>query len=190
MQSDYQACNGIQPVSDVESASKVGSTSAAASIGDGSDSAATQYATHYGARCIDCLTEGITTKRPIDPDSGPRSPRCATHRRAKQRADRAKAKQRHVAKTYGISEDQYQAIYKAQGGKCYICQRATGTGKKRLPVDHDHSTGAVRGLLCNPCNKNVLGHLRDSVEALQRAIDYLTNPPAVAAIGVQLVPQK
>lgn len=64
-----------------------------------------------------------------------------------------------------------------QGGKCFICQRATGK-RRRLAVDHDHKTGRVRGLLCNPCNRDVLGHLRDSVAALERAVTYLKHPPA------------
>lgn len=38
------------------------------------------------------------------------------------------------------------------------------------------------------CNKGVLGHLRDSIEAFQRAIDYLDNPPAVRAIGIRIAP--
>ncbi|MGH7867573.1 MAG: endonuclease domain-containing protein, partial [Candidatus Dormibacteraceae bacterium] len=37
--------------------------------------------------------------------------------------------------------------------------------------------------LCKPCNRDVLGHLRDDPAALQRAIDYLTNPPARAVLG-------
>lgn len=132
--------------------------------------------------CKDCLTEGITTNRPA-PYQGPR---CATHWRRFRAARRAASRAAHVEKTYSITEDQYQALYEAQGRCCAICQRATGTGRKRLAVDHDHaccpgpvSCGrCVRGLLCKPCNSRVLGHLRDDVTALQRAIDYLTNPPA------------
>lgn len=41
----------------------------------------------------------------------------------------------------------------------------------------------MRGLLCKPCNRNVLGHLRDEVQALMRAIDYLTTPPARAVLN-------
>jgi hypothetical protein len=87
-----------------------------------------------------------------------------------------------VEATYGITGEQYDALYAAQGGKCYICQRANGR-TKRLAVDHCHSTGVVRGLLCKMCNRDVLGHLRDSTEALQRAIEYLGNPPAVRLFG-------
>jgi hypothetical protein len=46
-----------------------------------------------------------------------------------------------------------------------------------LVVDHDHNTGAVRGLLCHSCNTG-LGHLGDSVETLARALDYLQNCPS------------
>src|SRR5690606_35002465 len=80
---------------------------------------------------------------------------------------------------------QYETLYRAQGGRCYICQRATGKSKN-LAVDHDHShcpreqgcKDCVRGLLCSRCNHDLLGHCRDSVEMLQRAIDYLKDPPA------------
>lgn len=86
-----------------------------------------------------------------------------------------------ILRTYGITAAQYQAIYELQGGRCYICQRASGK-RKRLSVDHDHKTGRVRGLLCTPCNRDVLGHLRDSVDALQRAVTYLLLPPADAVL--------
>lgn len=82
---------------------------------------------------------------------------------------------------YGITPEQYWALYEAQGGSCYICQRATGKTKK-LAVDHDHKTGYVRGLLCGPCN-NILGHLRDDRDAAFRVMDYLIYPPAYDVIG-------
>lgn len=82
---------------------------------------------------------------------------------------------------YGLTKDQYEALYKAQGGTCYICQRATGK-RKKLAVDHDHKTGYVRGLLCSPCN-NILAHLRDDKDAAHRVFVYLYNPPAFNTIG-------
>lgn len=88
---------------------------------------------------------------------------------------------------YGITAAEYWAIYEFQGGKCYICQRATGT-RKRLSVDHCHKTGVIRGLLCSPCNRDVLGHLRDCIESLKRAIRYLRWPPAINVIGRRIVP--
>jgi len=100
---------------------------------------------------------------------------CKTCRREAQHKAGLKRK-------FGITPEQYQAIYEAQNGKCAICQRATGKIKK-LAVDHDHKTGKIRGLLCSVCNRMILGSLRDDIEALQRAIDYLKYPPAQLVLG-------
>ncbi len=121
-------------------------------------------------QCKDC-PEGVTrlVRRP--------GPRCAEHARAFKAQQKAAKHARWILSTYGITADQYWALYEHQGGKCAICQRATGR-TKMLSVDHDHKTGEVRGLLCNYCNRHVLGHLRDSVAALLRAVRYLLHPPA------------
>lgn len=141
-------------------------------------------------QCIDCKTEGITTKRKLKIGRGGKpvpGPRCATHHRAKRTTRRNYSHDRHIGETYGISSEEYWKIYEAQGGKCAICQRATGV-RKKLSVDHCHKTGVVRGLLCGSCNRDVLGHLRDDTEALQRAITYLVTPPAVRVIGTRITP--
>jgi hypothetical protein len=54
----------------------------------------------------------------------------------------------HVERTYGVSPAEYRALYRAQGGVCYVCRVATGPTKKNpnarfLGVDHDHLTGEV-----------------------------------------------
>lgn len=131
--------------------------------------------------CKDCEAEGIRTRR----NAKYPGPRCATHHRATKKRRRDYSHKQHVEETYNITYEQYWEIVKAQGGKCYICQRATGA-RKKLSVDHDHSCcpgptscgKCVRGALCGSCNRNVLGHLRDDPAAFRRAIDYLTNPPA------------
>lgn len=133
--------------------------------------------------CKDCKAEGITTRRKA-PHPGPR---CATHHRLVREKRRRASHTGHITKTYGITAEEYDAIREAQGGKCYICQRATGA-RRKLAVDHDHGTGYVRGLLCKTCNYRVLGHLRDDTEAFQRAIDYINNPPAFGVIGKRKVP--
>lgn len=127
--------------------------------------------------CIDCLATGLVTRRPARRPG----PRCATCQRARKQKTRSAAHDKYVLETYGITGEEYWAIYEAQGGVCFICQRARGT-VKRLSVDHDHKTGEVRGLLCSPCNRDVIGHLRDDVLALARAIDYLEFPPARAVL--------
>lgn len=124
--------------------------------------------------CKDC---GGGPKRPA-PYPGPR---CATHHRARKKALREAAHGRSILKTYGITKEQYEELYAAQDGVCFICQRATGKTKK-LAVDHDHKTGYVRGLLCSTCNK-ILGHLRDDDYAASRIVSYLMWPPAFGVIG-------
>jgi hypothetical protein len=74
-----------------------------------------------------------------------------------------------VIKGYGISVEQYEAMKKEQDGCCVICRT---TPDINLLVDHDHVTGAVRGLLCRLCN-TALGSFRDDPELLERAITYL-----------------
>lgn len=87
---------------------------------------------------------------------------------------------------YRMTVEEYDTLLAAQGYVCAICGQdepaAHGrTGKKfLLSVDHDHTTGRVRGLLCQKCNR-AIGMLGDNPALLQRAIDYLTHPPAAAA---------
>lgn len=72
---------------------------------------------------------------------------------------------------YGITPDEYQALYDEQGGQCAICGIAGDTFQ--ISVDHDHDTDAIRGLLCRICNTG-LGMFRDDPALLRQAITYLT----------------
>lgn len=101
--------------------------------------------------------------------------------KAYRRAEPDRSWRNHLRRKYGITVEEYFAMYEAQGGCCYICRRATGK-TKRLSVDHDHRykgspRDAIRGLLCSKCNRT-LGHLRDDLEAARRIVKYLKNPPA------------
>ena len=57
---------------------------------------------------------------------------------------------------------------------CDICGALPGSGSRAHYIDHDHETGAVRGILCHGCN-TAIGHLHDSPELLARAAWYLTR---------------
>jgi hypothetical protein len=86
----------------------------------------------------------------------------------------------HVRETYGISYDFYLALYRFQGGRCYICRKEPK--QRRLAVDHDHETGEVRGLLCSgqrSCNHDILGNIK-SIDMARRIVLYLEDPPARA----------
>ena len=73
---------------------------------------------------------------------------------------------------YGLSGADYAALLARQGGGCAACRRKP-RGKRRLEVDHCHSTGRVRGLLCNKCN-TMLGMSGDDPDRLRAGIAYLT----------------
>lgn len=62
---------------------------------------------------------------------------------------------KHIVKKYGITTHDYNRLFDEQGGKCAICERHQTGIVKRLFIDHDHTTGKVRGLLCNRCNTAV-----------------------------------
>ena len=77
-----------------------------------------------------------------------------------------------LKKQYGISLEEYDAMMQAQDGNCAICNRSQQEFKNSFDVDHDHTTGEVRGLLCPVCNK-ALGLMRDDTSLLKEAISYL-----------------
>ena len=84
---------------------------------------------------------------------------------------------KYFMRVYNITIDDYERMYAEQKGKCAICNDEgflmdTSRHKLKLVVDHCHSSGKVRGLLCHNCNR-ALGLLGDDVERFKRAIDYL-----------------
>lgn len=97
----------------------------------------------------------------------------------------ANARRKHLKETYGITQEEYDLMLEAQGGRCYICK---GQRNYNLQVDHCHKTGRIRGLLCKMCNKRLLPSVRDSVARLLAAAKYLEQPPAFEVIGERVVP--
>ena len=82
-----------------------------------------------------------------------------------------------LKKMFGITLKDWERLYEAQGGVCAICKRAqadVGTRYNNLAVDHCHTTGKVRGLLCVNCNR-ALGMFSDNVDMLKAAVDYLVK---------------
>jgi len=86
----------------------------------------------------------------------------------------AKESQRraHLKSTFGITFEEYEALFTGQKGVCAICGKPPDY--KRLAVDHDHTTDRVRGLLCQQCNTGI-GLLGDSSELLEKALAYLNQ---------------
>jgi len=86
--------------------------------------------------------------------------------------DRRRLYGRWLERNYGLTINDYDAIYEAQEGRCRICTTTEPRGRGGFHVDHCHETGIVRGLLCTGCNM-MLGLVKDNKETLMRAIEYL-----------------
>lgn len=83
-------------------------------------------------------------------------------------------KERH--RQFGLTKQDYAEMFLKQNGVCAICSQpetATRNGRvKTLAVDHDHSSGKVRGLLCSDCNTGI-GKLKEDRSIFLSAIKYL-----------------
>lgn len=89
--------------------------------------------------------------------------------------EKLRGKAKDIERTYGITLNEYEKLYRSQNGMCAICHHPEPTkGRLFLAVDHDHKTGRVRGLLCSKCNM-ALGSFGDSTEYLLSAVRYLRN---------------
>jgi hypothetical protein len=82
----------------------------------------------------------------------------------------ASSRSGYLKRRYGITPEVYDSLLVSQSGLCAICRRPPG--KRRLAVDHDHTTGAVRALLCNACNV-VAGFAETSGVPLRAVEAYL-----------------
>ena len=85
---------------------------------------------------------------------------------------------------YGIERQEYERMLEEQGGLCAICGEPPDEdgvrAASRLHVDHNHTTGAVRALLCNKCNRGV-GYFQDDAELLRIAAEYIERFDGPAA---------
>jgi len=92
--------------------------------------------------------------------------------RSVRAADPDKERNRKLIQRFGITLDDYNQMHDAQGGLCKICANPEELDR-RLAVDHNHETGAVRGLLCFKCNV-ILGHIENTgLAMIAKVLDYL-----------------
>jgi hypothetical protein len=75
---------------------------------------------------------------------------------------------------YGISLEDYNILFDKQQGKCKCCNMHQQELKAALAVDHCHTTGIIRGLLCKQCNL-ALGNVKDNIQTLKNMIEYLKH---------------
>lgn len=89
-------------------------------------------------------------------------------------AKAAAAKRKSDLKRYGLTPEAWEELFNSQGRRCAICSSTETKTNANWHTDHDHTTGAVRGILCRACN-HLLGHAEDNTETLSKAIDYLNE---------------
>lgn len=93
------------------------------------------------------------------------------------------ARWRHIKASYGLSKEDYNALFESQGFKCAICGSSKQDHSKMFNfcVDHEHDSAhkrgtkdrsKIRGILCNNCNHGI-GKFKDDPELLRNAINYL-----------------
>lgn len=134
-------------------------------------------------RCRTCKNFLPLTEFTLDrsePDG--RAPRCKQCTRQYFRRYRSEKREhiagllrRHgLARKYRLTPARWEAMLAEQDGKCAICRHDfdSAVPAHQAMVDHDHTTGSVRSLLCRQCNA-MLGMAKEHVEVLRAAIEYL-----------------
>ncbi len=133
------------------------------------------------------------TVKPLKEYTRDKARKDGRHSYCKQcRSLEGKARYRRSSKTdrylkdaytrYGITPKEYFELLNSQHGRCMICG---GTDSRNMAVDHDHSTGHIRALLCSRCNVAV-AMVKDSGWIAARIAEYLIHPesfrPAVEVL--------
>ena len=80
----------------------------------------------------------------------------------------------HLRNTYGITTQEYSELFINQNGCCKICGVHQIELRRKLEVDHNHTTGRVRSLLCGKCNK-LLGFVEKNTQCVLIMLDYLKD---------------
>jgi len=79
--------------------------------------------------------------------------------------------ERNIKTNFGLTLEEYTAKLKAQGHRCAICHTHADDLTQKLAVDHCHTTGKVRDLLCKDCN-TAIGLLREDPARIESAKHY------------------
>lgn len=123
-------------------------------------------------RCPDCNTVQLLEAFPLNKGKPSGYDRyCLPCHNERCRANKVKnhggTRQYHLKRRYKIGQAEFDALLLSQRSVCAICE-----GPNPEHVDHDHATGAVRGILCFNCNGG-LGQFKDNIATMQKAITYL-----------------
>lgn len=136
------------------------------------------YAARYMRR-MDALKSQAKTYVPVTPCKHGHllrftgSNNCVSCDEISRKRHRKSAQYARLKKLYELTREDYHALVDSQGSKCAICAR-TLKNHFNLHVDHCHTTGKVRGLLCNKCNQGI-GLFGEDAAKMRLAIEYLVK---------------
>lgn len=85
---------------------------------------------------------------------------------------KAMERRRHLKQLYSVTPEKIDEMFSLQKGKCALCGEDL---QRKFNIDHDHKTGLIRGLIHFSCNL-LLGHAKDRIDILEKAILYLNKP--------------
>ncbi len=128
--------------------------------------------------CKDCkkelsLSEFYISERKNGRTYRPRACKKCINKKARDNYDPKKKKSDHLKYLYGITLQEYNSKLERQNGGCAICGIKIPGGKgTHFYVDHNHTTGQVRDLLCHNCNF-ILGYAKENKDILNAVIQYL-----------------
>lgn len=124
--------------------------------------------------CETCNIEFKTQVKRISMGGGRYCGKRCNPKFAPKEHPETKYRRYNLKSKYGLTMSDYESMFNSQGGVCAICgEKPRGEGRfGRLVVDHNHSTGMIRKLLCSSCNR-ALGWFRDDTNLLSAAIDYI-----------------
>lgn len=120
----------------------------------------TRYLDGYMGVCKSCRNSAKRKQR--------EDPEYRNKENRKRRETRGTTRWVNIKAKYGLTEEDYNLIITDQKDKCLICEEEL----KEPHIDHCHTTGRVRGVLCSRCNTG-LGKFKDSVQMLEKAKQYL-----------------
>lgn len=114
-----------------------------------------------------------TLEDPPSPKIGCKILKCTSNHFAKDMCEKHYMRQNWLIKAYGITMDDLLEKIKVQDNRCSICKNEFDLSAPQfIHVDHSHSTGKVRDILCHYCNTG-LGMFKENSDFLKSAIKYL-----------------
>lgn len=136
---------------------------------------------HAGTVCHVCEAARHRSNYAADPDKERK--RTATWAITNPKLLQTVRQKAFLKRRYGVTVEQYNALLIKQKGLCACCYKDLALTVRRPHLDHDHITGAIRGILCRGCNMGI-GQLGDNIKGVMNALEYLSNQPQGLHIAV------